>query len=372
MITLILRRSEAESMGRKEKTVFISYRRTNAPWALAIYQDLTHNGYDVFYDYKGIASGDFESVILENIRARAHFLILLTPSALQRCVEPGDWLRREIETALGCQRNIIPLMLEGFDFSTPAIIDQLRDKLVALKRYNALNVPVDYFSEAMDRLRQSYLNVALDAVLQPASDFALQAARDQQAAARAAPTAAFIRAGNDIEAIAELQTLIDTNGPTPYHLGMLGGRYKRLAIRASPSERQRYLNDAIKSYEQGMELDLNEYYCSSNLPRLYRIRGAPGDENRAQNVLRMVISACQRAKRLGMSDEWLRPTLLGAAFDAGDADKAEELVHDVIAEGQTRWKVDAILNDLKASLAHVDDTRAAARLSAVIDQLKVA
>lgn len=24
-----------------EKTVFISYRRTNAPWALAIYQNLT-------------------------------------------------------------------------------------------------------------------------------------------------------------------------------------------------------------------------------------------------------------------------------------------------------------------------------------------
>ena len=355
-------------MGRKEKTVFISYRRTNAPWALAIYQDLTHNGYDVFYDYKGIASGDFESVILENIRARAHFLILLTPSALQRCVEPGDWLRREIETALGCQRNIIPLMLEGFDFSTPAIVDQLRDKLVALKRYNALSVPVDYFSEAMDRLRQSYLNVALDAVLQPASDFALQAARDQQAAARAAPTVAFT-SGNDIEAITELETLIDTNGPTPYHLGMLGGRYKRLAIKASPAERQIYINEAIKSYEEGMELDLNEYYCSSNLPRLYRHRGGPGDENRAQNVLRVVIFACERALRLGMSDEWLRPTLLGAVFDAGDADKAEELVQDVIAEGQTRWKVDAILNDLKASLAHVDDARAAARLSTVIDRL---
>jgi hypothetical protein len=175
-------------MGRIEKTVFVSYRRTNAPWALAIYQDLTQHGYDVFYDYKGIGSGNFESVILENIRARAHFLVLLTPSALQRCDEPGDWLRREIETALDSQRNIIPLMLEGFDFSTPAIVDQLRDKLAALKRYNALKVPVDYFSEAMKRLREGYLNVPLEAVLHPASGFALQAARDQQAALRTAPT----------------------------------------------------------------------------------------------------------------------------------------------------------------------------------------
>jgi len=175
--------------------------------------------------------------------------------------------------------------------------------------------------------------------------------------------------GNDIEAIAELQTLIDTSGPTPERLGLLGGRYKRLAA-ASPAERQRHLSDAIKSYEQGMELDLNEYYCSSNLPRLYRDRREPGDENRAQNVLRIVIAACERAKRRGVSDEWLRPSLLGAAFDAGDADKAEELVRDVIAEGPTRWKLDSILNDLKASLAYVDDAPRRARLSAVIDQLQ--
>jgi tetratricopeptide (TPR) repeat protein len=177
--------------------------------------------------------------------------------------------------------------------------------------------------------------------------------------------------GNDVQAIAELQTLIDTSGPTPERLGLLGGRYKRLAA-ASPAEAQQHLNDAIRSYEEGMELDLNEYYCSSNLPRLYRDRGRPGDEDRALNVLRVVIAACERAKRRGVTDEWLRPTLLGAAFDAGDADKAEELVYDVRAEGQTRWKVDTILNDLKASLAHVDDAPRRARLSAVIDQVKAA
>jgi len=95
-------------MGRIEKTVFISYRRTNAPWALAVYQDLTYHGYDAFFDYLGIVSGDFERVILENIRARAHFLVLLTPSALERCGNPGDWLRREIETGLEARRNIVP------------------------------------------------------------------------------------------------------------------------------------------------------------------------------------------------------------------------------------------------------------------------
>jgi tetratricopeptide (TPR) repeat protein len=174
------------AMGRIEKTVFISYRRTNASWALAVFQNLKHHGYDVFFDFDGIASGDFESVILGNIYARAHFILVLTPSALERCSEPDDWLRREIETAMQAKRNIIPLMLEGFKFSTPAIASQLIGALEPLRHYNAVNIPTDYFDEAMERLRERFLNIALDAVLHPASLHAQQTAKIQQAAADAA------------------------------------------------------------------------------------------------------------------------------------------------------------------------------------------
>lgn len=174
-------------MERIEKTVFISYRRTNIPWALAIFQNLQQQGYDAFFDYNGIAGGDFESVILGNITARAHFLVILTPSALERCNEPGDWLRREIETALESRRNIVPLMLEGFDFGTPKIASQLTGKIAALNRYNGLSIPPEYFLEAMARLRDRYLNVPLTAVLHPASPPAKLAARKQKAAAYTAP-----------------------------------------------------------------------------------------------------------------------------------------------------------------------------------------
>ena len=60
-------------------------------------------------------------------------------------------------------------MLEGFDFGTPSIGSHLTGKLAGLKAYNALPVPAEYFDEAMARLRDKYLNVALDAVLHPAS-----------------------------------------------------------------------------------------------------------------------------------------------------------------------------------------------------------
>jgi len=167
-------------MGRIDKTVFISYRRTSAPWALAIFQDLTHHGYDVFFDFNGIASGDFESVILENIHARAHFLVLLTPTALERCSDPRDWLRREIEAAIDSRRNIVPVLLDNFDFANAETSGQLSGRLGILRKYNGLPVPLAYFAEAMTRLRERYLNVPLDVVLQPASEIAQHAADAQR------------------------------------------------------------------------------------------------------------------------------------------------------------------------------------------------
>jgi tetratricopeptide (TPR) repeat protein len=170
-------------MGRVEKTVFISYRRTNIPWALAIYQNLTAHGYDVFFDYDSIASGDFEQVILGNIRARAHFLVVLTPSALERCVSPDDWLRREIETALDEKRNIVPVFLEGFDFGSPSISKYLTGKLATLKKYNGQNVPAGFFDDAMEKIREKFLNIPLDSVLHPVSATVQKEVKKQQVSA---------------------------------------------------------------------------------------------------------------------------------------------------------------------------------------------
>jgi hypothetical protein len=150
--------------GRIEKTVFISYRRKNLPWALFVYQNLTMHGYDVFFDYLSIDSGNFESVILDNIRTSAHFIVILTPSALKNCKKPGDWLRLEIETAIDENRNIIPIMLENFDFDSEAVKNALTGKLALLSTYNGLPVPSVYAVEAMERLRTRYLNKALDAI----------------------------------------------------------------------------------------------------------------------------------------------------------------------------------------------------------------
>jgi hypothetical protein len=153
-------------MASIEKTVFISCRDINVSWALAVRQDLTQHGYDVFMYYKGLASSDLEGGVLQNIRARAHFLILLTPSALDGCTDPNDSFRREIEIALDAERNIVPLILEGFDFDTPAIAQQLSGRLRLLKDKKSVLVPGAYFDAAMERLRESFLEKPVDVALQ--------------------------------------------------------------------------------------------------------------------------------------------------------------------------------------------------------------
>jgi formylglycine-generating enzyme required for sulfatase activity len=173
-------------MPRPEKTVFISYRRKDISWALAVYHYLTKHDYDVFFDYKSIPSGDFEQIIVGNIKARAHFLVILTPTALDRANEPGDWLRREIENAISERRNIIPLFFDGFNFGAPSVSEKLTGKLSRLKRYNGLEVPAGYFDEAMERLRSRYLNVTLDAVMHPVSEEVQKKVKEHQVAANQA------------------------------------------------------------------------------------------------------------------------------------------------------------------------------------------
>jgi hypothetical protein len=197
----------------------------------------------------------------------------------------------------------------------------------------------------------------------PANLIELPEVQEQRALARS-------YAGQHVDAIAELEKLVAIFGPTPERLGLLGGRYKRLHMSArDAADRDEWLGKAIECYEHGMQLDLNEYYCSSNLARLYRLRNRTGDEERAQSVLRVVIAACERARKRGAVDPWLRPTLLAAAFDAGDADKSEQLADEIRAEGPARWQLSSVRGDLETSIRHVPDEAIRVRLVRVLERL---
>jgi tetratricopeptide (TPR) repeat protein len=143
-------------MNDPNKTVFISYRRDVSKYlARSIFQDLIQNGYDAFLDVEKINSGSWESVILNQIAARTHFVLVLTPGTLDRCEEPNDMLRREIEQAMSLGRNIVLLLADNFEFKS--VQKFLTGQLNKLDKYNGLPLPYEYFDEGMAKLRSRFL-----------------------------------------------------------------------------------------------------------------------------------------------------------------------------------------------------------------------
>lgn len=168
------------------KTVFISYRREVSSYiARAVFMDLRAHGYDVFMDVESINAGEFGRVIQHQIAARAHFVVILGPGSVERCVEADDWLRREIETALDHRRNIIPLLCDNFSFAASA--RYLTGRLAQLANFNGVNVHHDYFDEAMTRLRTRFLAQPPDVALAPLSTQEQQVVRETIAAIASQP-----------------------------------------------------------------------------------------------------------------------------------------------------------------------------------------
>jgi hypothetical protein len=177
--------------------------------------------------------------------------------------------------------------------------------------------------------------------------------------------------GNHFEAIAALETLIRLQGPTSEREGLVGGRYKKLYDSAqTKADKMKYLTSAIDHYDRGMMLDLNDYYPSSNLPRLYRARGDEGDEDRARAIAGLVVIACERAKKRNPGDEWVRPTLLGFAFDEGDVNTARKLVKEIEREGAATWKLATTIDDLERAVKQTGDEDKQKELQQLLEELR--
>jgi len=154
-------------MARIPKTVFISYRRTNQAHAIKIYQLLQESGYDPFLDIKDLGAGAWRVLIQREIQKRAHFMLLLTPSAVERFAQPNDVMRFEIETALDNKRNLVPLMFDGFSYSDPRIHDYLTGKLAILSEYNAYPINWRRLKKDIQELIDRFMSVHPDDVIHP-------------------------------------------------------------------------------------------------------------------------------------------------------------------------------------------------------------
>lgn len=190
--------------------------------------------------------------------------------------------------------------------------------------------------------------------------------------------------GADLEQQAgALEHLIEQFGPSSERYGLLGGRYKALfddcrkQLPSADGENRRklqrnmalYLDRAIDAYRKGMLCDLNDYYPSCNLPGLLAIRGEEGDAELARAAANVTTIACERAKGLGSEDKWLNPTLLVAAFQAGDIALAKKLLKKIRLQGAAAWKLETAMKDLQRTLEHMSDSTAREELGEIHEAL---
>jgi tetratricopeptide (TPR) repeat protein len=170
------------------------------------------------------------------------------------------------------------------------------------------------------------------------------------------------KSGDHTEAIEGLLKLIAVSGETPERRGLLGGRYKKLYRETSDAK---MLDEAIEQYGRGMILDLNEYYCSSNLTRLLRTRNRSGDHERARSAAAVTEAACARARQFPKGDRWLGQTLLGQAADAGDIETARRVLNEARNESVS-WMFDSTDADVKMSISLIADEEVRAEFNTLL------
>lgn len=98
-------------------SVFISYRREGgADIARLLQTFLQSHSCEVFLDVDDLDAGPFEDQLLKHIERHDCFLMICSAGALDRCVDEGDYVRREIAHAILHKRRIIPVTLQGFSW----------------------------------------------------------------------------------------------------------------------------------------------------------------------------------------------------------------------------------------------------------------
>ena len=157
--------------------IFISYRRdTGSTMARMIYDRLRlERHYECFLDVEKLNVGNFRENIAAEMDKCRIFLLILSRNALNRCVNPNDNVRQEIEAAM--ERNLEIIPVTDSDFSWP---EPMPEGLETVKDMNAIPYVQVYSDQFFERLYSFIENIR-------AEDRAQEAAvRDAERAAKAA------------------------------------------------------------------------------------------------------------------------------------------------------------------------------------------
>ena len=132
--------------------IFISYRRVDGrDYARNIMQALKIVGYPkVFFDYNSLRDGVFNTQILDAIFSCKDFILVISPLALKNCGREGDWVAREIRTAIKYQKKIIPIVIEDTFQGWPADFPNDLSSIKDIQFHKLLTD--EYFEDSIDKL----------------------------------------------------------------------------------------------------------------------------------------------------------------------------------------------------------------------------
>ena len=133
--------------------IFISYKRKSLPTANNLYYRLTTRGYSTFFDLEEMRTDNFNVQLLNFIENAKDVLVILEEGSLDGCkqgnCEEKDWFCHEIAFALDKKKNIIPILLNGYQMPSQ---DFFPDSLKELSLKNAPEFSFSFFEAYLDKL----------------------------------------------------------------------------------------------------------------------------------------------------------------------------------------------------------------------------
>jgi hypothetical protein len=138
----------------KDYDAFISYRRESGSELTSLIGEKLNRLYqkEVFIDVDELQVGRFDEKLLKVIEETPNFILILSPGSLDRCVNRGDWLKREIMHAIKTNRNIITVITERFTFPDDKVWRMLPAEMKLISGYNAVQWNHTYKDAAINRI----------------------------------------------------------------------------------------------------------------------------------------------------------------------------------------------------------------------------
>lgn len=143
--------------------VFISYRRQGGfEVAKLIKEYLARDGYSVSFDLDNLRNGDFNTELLNRIADCEDFILILDKNVFDATIKnnkkkekgDSDWLRTELAEALNKGKNVIPIMLTGFE----KFPEELPSDIAAVRYKNGPKYDKEYFDAFYEKLKLFFRN----------------------------------------------------------------------------------------------------------------------------------------------------------------------------------------------------------------------